>query len=400
MSYTARSVIFDIASNYGEDFITVIDMAFFFQGERLQLTSTDYEAHATTYESGPPPMPAFDAFNENTLTAWQSEFGHNTNQRLIIRFNTSQTFDEIKSYVVLENSTSHPNKLKIQITPDSYTNTTYNASVTNGELLFDHYVSFDSDDYETHVLIEFANYELEHDTLVNVTQAITQVFTGVSSLSQVTSESGTLISQGLANYELEHDTLLEVSTSISRQFTGVESISQVTAESGTLITLAVDYTLEHDTLLEISVSDDSQILTGIPSLSQVTSESGELDASYQYDTEIIVTIDVDSVFTGVESISEVVSESGTFVGIIVREFTGISSLSQVTASSGTLLALVFGTEVIVTGIASLSEVTSESGELITEIKEGNIFYGSARVQQMYLGSAKVLEAYIGSKRVF
>lgn len=140
-SVTAKSVVFDIADNWGyASFMGVRSIDFFRDGVLLALTESDFSAYATSciLESSYDEKYTFDTSKSKTgstvQTQWASDSGQTTNQRLIVVFDVEQTFDEI---VVnnAHNSGGSTNlgakNVKVTTSTDSITDTTYNATVTN-----------------------------------------------------------------------------------------------------------------------------------------------------------------------------------------------------------------------------------------------------------------------------
>jgi len=144
---TAKSVILDIADNWGDpSFISIRSVDFFYGGELItNITSTDFVAYATTFHSSTyAPQYSFDTSKSKigTLSGnqWLSLSSNITNQRLICVFNEATTFDEI----VINNAHSYGDQvsrgsknIKISFSTDEITDTTYNATISNSLVLFD-----------------------------------------------------------------------------------------------------------------------------------------------------------------------------------------------------------------------------------------------------------------------
>jgi hypothetical protein len=145
MSTTAKSVILDIADNYGDsDFVGVRFIEFFLAGTLIGIT-TEFTAYATT-NGGSGSLPAF-AFNTSLSktgsagnTAWTSTVSQTTNQRLIIVFDTPTEFDDIvvSNYFSVDGFGVARGIKNVVITSstDAITDTTYNATVANSTILF------------------------------------------------------------------------------------------------------------------------------------------------------------------------------------------------------------------------------------------------------------------------
>ena len=144
---TAKSVILDIADNWGDpSFISIRSVDFFYGGELItNITSTNFVAYATTFHSSTyAPQYSFDTSKSKigTLSGnqWLSLSSNITNQRLICVFNEATTFDEI----VINNAHSYGDQvsrgsknIKISFSTDEITDTTYNATISNSLVLFD-----------------------------------------------------------------------------------------------------------------------------------------------------------------------------------------------------------------------------------------------------------------------
>lgn len=142
-----KSVVFDFADNWGSASNTgVRSIEFYYQGTLLALTTLDFNVYVTSEEvSGN--YDAENAFDTTLskigaaeLTGWASLLASVTNQRLIVVFNTVQTFDRI----VINNYHSSGTNLtlgvkntKIYTSTDSITSTVYNETIANSELIFD-----------------------------------------------------------------------------------------------------------------------------------------------------------------------------------------------------------------------------------------------------------------------
>ncbi len=144
MSYTAKSVIIDCADNHSAaTYMGMRAIEFYFEGSKLSILSADFTAFATSTYSGYSPSYAFDTSLSKTGTYSGKNWISNlqlTNQRLIIVFDTSQTFDA----VIINNSHHNGGEaivgmktVKIHTSTDSITSTTYDESIANSTLIFD-----------------------------------------------------------------------------------------------------------------------------------------------------------------------------------------------------------------------------------------------------------------------
>jgi hypothetical protein len=141
---TARSVIFDIADNWGDgSWMGIRSIEFKLNGSVIALTPSDFAAYGNQHSSGYGVANAFDTTKPKSGgvngNAWQVNASSNT--RIIVVFNAEQSFDEI----VINNfySSSHGDgargarNVRITRSPDEVTDTTYNAAVSNGTVLND-----------------------------------------------------------------------------------------------------------------------------------------------------------------------------------------------------------------------------------------------------------------------
>lgn len=141
-SSNVKSVIFDIADNYGAALIGIRSIEFLASSSVIPMVG-NYTAYATTITT--PTIDYEPSFAFNTTlsktgvredTSWLAD--SDTNQRLIIVFDTIQAFDEI----VINNghtsgvaTNSGAQNVKITVSPNIVTDTTYNAGVIGGTVL-------------------------------------------------------------------------------------------------------------------------------------------------------------------------------------------------------------------------------------------------------------------------
>lgn len=143
MSVTAKSVVFDVIDNHGDsNYLGMRRIEFKNNGVLIALTSSDFTHYATnesnvSYDA----QDIFDTSRSKTgshLNGYLSLSTGGNNLRWIVVFNTEQTFDEI----VINNhhnfggsTTRGANNVKITISDDSITDTTYDAAVANSQVL-------------------------------------------------------------------------------------------------------------------------------------------------------------------------------------------------------------------------------------------------------------------------
>jgi hypothetical protein len=158
--FQAKSIVLDIADNWGDsNYVCLREMALYYQGAELSLTSSDFTAYATSNGgTSYTPNKAFDT----TLALTGGSNGYEwlatstTNQRLIVVFNAVQTFTSIvvnNSHNVGSSTTRGSKNVKIYITLSEITDTTYGASVDGAYTIFDgqftEHVASDVEDPET-----------------------------------------------------------------------------------------------------------------------------------------------------------------------------------------------------------------------------------------------------------
>jgi len=148
--HTAKSVIIDIADNWGDgSFICLRKVDFYYQGQKIALTTSEFTAYSTTqFPSSRDPENAFDDDTNYSgggiENEWMSANAYITNQRLICVFNNEIQFDSI----VINNggaidtagaadTVRSIKNTKIYISTDEITDTTYDAAITNSSLIFD-----------------------------------------------------------------------------------------------------------------------------------------------------------------------------------------------------------------------------------------------------------------------
>jgi len=143
--YTAKSVILDIADGQGNTtFLSIRQIDFYFEGSKITMLPANFTAYGTT-NSGANYLPekAFDTslslIGTSSGTSWQGDTYSITNQRLIIVFNSEQTFDKI----VINNAHASgggtdrgANNVVINISTDAITSTVYNEAIANSTEIF------------------------------------------------------------------------------------------------------------------------------------------------------------------------------------------------------------------------------------------------------------------------
>jgi len=160
--YTAKSVILDIADAHGDDTLLGIrSVDFWFEGSKItNLVTTNFVAYSTSYFSSYVASYAFDTSDLKTGSGsgrqWYSAAGSVINQRLICVFNIPTEFDEIRINNAHEQGAETnrgANNVKIHISTDTITDTTYDTTISNSTLIFDgqfdEHVASDIEDSQT-----------------------------------------------------------------------------------------------------------------------------------------------------------------------------------------------------------------------------------------------------------
>jgi len=169
--WNAKSVIFDIADNHGDTgSMGIREIDFYLSGNKITMNDALSTSYATTFVvTLLEPFMAFDTSLSLTGTrlsaTWRSLFVI-TNQRLIIVFDTPLDFDEIRvnNYHNDGGDTDKGvNNVKITISDDAITDTTYNAAISNDTLIYDgvfrEHVAVDIADPETlNILVNTSSF--------------------------------------------------------------------------------------------------------------------------------------------------------------------------------------------------------------------------------------------------
>ncbi|MCP4159895.1 MAG: hypothetical protein GY760_07475 [Deltaproteobacteria bacterium] len=139
--WKAKSVVFDIADNYGDsnttDYIRLRSVEFYRNGVLLPFTEADLTAYSTSDTVYYEPKNLFITGKSKTGTedgnGWRSETNVITNQRIVVKFESEIEFDK----VVINNghdgglyTNSGAKAVDVQITDFAYETITYGAVVT------------------------------------------------------------------------------------------------------------------------------------------------------------------------------------------------------------------------------------------------------------------------------
>ena len=142
---TAKSVVLDIADSQGDaSFVGLRRVEFYLNGELVSITDADFTAYATTsYNAAQDSKFAFDTSLPTTgvsqSTSWFSTSPNDTNQRLIVVFNTTKKFDTIlivNFHHVGGITTRGSNAVVIHASTDSISDVTYGAAISNSVEIF------------------------------------------------------------------------------------------------------------------------------------------------------------------------------------------------------------------------------------------------------------------------
>jgi len=140
----AKSVVFDMSDNWGSTVVLGLrSIEFSLGGSVIPLLSSDFTAYATSSaNSNFLPEFAFDTSLSKvgavTLVSWSATLFTHTNQRLIVVFNSEQTFDEIiinNSHLSGGSTDRSVKNVKITTSTDAITDVTYNAAIANSTVL-------------------------------------------------------------------------------------------------------------------------------------------------------------------------------------------------------------------------------------------------------------------------
>lgn len=144
MSYTAKSVVLDIADNWGHvSYIGIRSVDFYLSGSLIALNTTNFTVYYTSQLASS--YPATAIFNTSlskigdwAITQWLS--APPAANRISCVFNSDIEFDSIvvnNSHASGSNTTSGAKNVKIYISSDSITNNTYGAEISNSTQIFD-----------------------------------------------------------------------------------------------------------------------------------------------------------------------------------------------------------------------------------------------------------------------
>lgn len=145
MSYSIKSIVLDIADNWGNSSILQSRSFEFKLNSVLQsigdsdISATYGTQYSAVYEVSNLFNTGLSKIGNPSNTEWVSAIGSNSNQRLICVFVTPILCDEI---VINNNHESGTNtdrgikNVKIIISSDTITDTTYNVEVSNSTIIF------------------------------------------------------------------------------------------------------------------------------------------------------------------------------------------------------------------------------------------------------------------------
>lgn len=203
-----KSVVFDFADDYGGGQIGIRSIEFYNGVSLISLASgTDFTYYVTNESAYMEGDNAFDTslaktgsyFNNNWASDWVD-----TNQRLVIVFDTVKTFDSIvvNNYHSSGTVTSRGAKgTKIYATTDTITSTTYGETVSNGILIFD-------DDLDEHVA-----YDVVDDQILTLIDVVYEIDSDVP-LFSLAMDASAQIEEDIPALELEMLAVKEIRTSL------------------------------------------------------------------------------------------------------------------------------------------------------------------------------------------
>ena len=199
--YTAKSVVFDIADNYGGSRIQIKAIHFYLNDVLITKLTSDFTAYATTIFLGTClPSRVFDT-SLPTIGSDSSDWisTTNTNQRLVCVFNTEIEFDSIhivNGNNMGTNSNFGAQNVKIKISDDVITSTIYDEAITNSELLFDGIFNQHSslNEEDAQILLSGATERIispiEEPLIRHTTKAVTSTLTPKEMLNNIIDNYG------------------------------------------------------------------------------------------------------------------------------------------------------------------------------------------------------------------
>jgi hypothetical protein len=146
--FTAKSVVFDFADNWGRgDSQCLQGIRFYRKGLLLSLTEADFSASATNVWddniAAYGPQLVFTTYqlyaDDWAFRCWHGKRYKKTNQRICVVFKEPIEFDEIRAHPAHKSkyqTNRSVKNTKITISSDSITDTTYNAAVANSSVIF------------------------------------------------------------------------------------------------------------------------------------------------------------------------------------------------------------------------------------------------------------------------
>lgn len=187
MSFTAKSVILDIADNWGHlGWLGLRSVDFYSNGSKIAnaTPTADATTEANSYYIA---ENAFDTDLSKTGVAdyvsWLATFNNITNQRLIVVFDSNTTFDEIRvnNYHWSGSATERGAKnVVIHCSTDTIINTTYNAPISNSTLIFDDiFNEHIASDIEDEQILSLISAPPPSDDVVAPTVSINKAINGI-----------------------------------------------------------------------------------------------------------------------------------------------------------------------------------------------------------------------------
>ena len=153
-SILAKTIILDISDNWGDaTYLAFRRIETRLDGTLNVLTTNDFTTYETTArtatESADEVFDTTGSVSSSTVDFWRSTSGNITNQRLICVLDDVLLFDELGIYNYGVGNTNYWNdgakNVKLYVSSDEITDTTYGATIANSNLIFDgQFPSFDT----------------------------------------------------------------------------------------------------------------------------------------------------------------------------------------------------------------------------------------------------------------
>ena len=332
MSYTAKSVIFDIANGYGgqpNNVLALRSVEFFFNDVLVEVLSSNAVAYATTqfsisYQYIFPFDTSLSKLGSYVGTEWLSAAASLTNQRLICVFGTEIEFDEIRvnnAHYFATQTTQGIKDTKIYISSDAITSTVYAEAIANSNLIFDgtidEHTAVDEIDDQVLTLIVPWDGTIDTPEMITTTSSDSDIQIGISMPEAVVTtiaDSSLFVGLPIVTPEIivttggESDLQLNIDSAESVVTTGADSDIQLQLDSPeALVTTSVLSGIFTGVLIItpemlVTTSAESDLQLQLDSPEAMVTTSGESDIQLQLDSpEIIVTTGASSLINFFET---------------------------------------------------------------------------------------------------